>query len=298
LLAAECLFDVGAARVEGDLLGEAQKRLKQQADAPFKKGDKSAVLAKITASNALARIETKQVAARFWKPPHGEPEWITIPAGKFWMGEENEERQVDLPEYQISRVPVTNAQYAFYVKDTGAKAPAHWRGGEVPSGLDNHPVVNVTCYDAIAYCKWLGDKTQKDISLPSEAEWEKAARGPSTGSGSKRKYPWGDDWRDLHCNSNELGLNDTVPVGLFLNGASPYGVLDMSGNVWEWTRTNYNSRQDDLESNDAPVLRGGSFVNEANLARCAYRDRDSPDGRYGNGGFRVVVASPILPSRL
>lgn len=234
LLAAECLFDVGAARVEGDLLGEAQKRLKKQADAPFKKGDKAAVLAKITASNALARIETKQVATRFWKLPYGEPEWITIPAGKFWMGESRNTRQVELPEYRISRVPVTNAQYAFYVKDTNAKPPEHWRGGEVPPGLDNHPVVRVTWYEALEYCKWLGGKIQQAVTLPNEAEWEKAARGDK----DKREYPWGDDWHELHCNSRKLGLDDTVPVGLFLNGASPYGVLDMSGNVWEWTQTN------------------------------------------------------------
>jgi formylglycine-generating enzyme required for sulfatase activity len=291
LLAAECLFDVGAARVEGNLLSEAQKRLKKQADAPFKKGDKAAVLAKITASNALARIESKQVATNFWKLPHGEPQWVTIPAGKFWMGEQAELHQVELPEYQISRVPITNAQYAYYVKDTGVDAPEHWRGGNVPAGLDNHPVVNVDWYDALNYCKWLSGKIQKTVTLPSEAEWEKAARGDR----DKRAYPWGDDWRDLHCNSSELGLNDTTPVGLFLNGRSLYGALDMSGNVWEWTRTNYHTRKDDLTSKDPRVLRGGSFNYASDDARCAVRDWNFPDSWLGYLGFRVVV-SPVLPS--
>lgn len=287
LLAAECLFDVGAARVEGDLLGEAQKRLKKQADAPFKMGDKAVVLAKITASNALARIETKQVATRFWKPPHGEPEWVTIPAGKFWMGESSNARQVELPEYRISRVPVTNAQYAFYVKDTNANPPEHWRGGEVPSGLDNHPVVNVSWFDALEYCKWLSEKVQQTVTLPNDAEWEKAARGDK----DKREYPWGNDWRELHCNSSDLGLDDTVPVGLFINGSSPYGALDMSGNVWEWTRTNYETQKDDLTSKDNRVLRGGSFGFVSDFARCACRLRNNPVLRLRNLGFRVVVSS-------
>ena len=294
LLAAECLFDVGAARVEGDLLGEARARLKKQADAPFEKGNKAAVLAKITASNALARIESRQVVSHFWKQPYGEPQWISIPKGKFWMGESNEIHQVDLPEFQIARVPVTNAQYALYVQDTKkGEPPKHWRGGAVPPGLENHPVVNVSWHDALAYCKWLEEKIQKPVTLPSEAQWEKAARGDH----DKRSYPWGDDWREFHCNSDELGLGDTTPVGLFLNGASPYGLLDMSGNVWEWTRTNYSTGKDDLKSNDGPVLRGGSFLDGASLARCAYRRRYDPDDRDRDFGFRVVVVSPALPSR-
>ena len=313
LLAAECLFDVGAARVEGDLLGEARKQLKEQADAPFKKGDKASVIAKIIASNALARLESGQVVAHFWKLPFGEPEWVTIPTGEFWMGGENENEgkilhRVFLPEYQIARVPVTNAQYALYVQDTKRTPLEHWRGGDVPPGLENHPVVNVTWHDAMAYCKWLGEKIHKQVTLPSEAEWEKAARG----SKDKRNYPWGDDWRELHCNSYELGLGDTTPVGLFLNAASPYGVLDMSGSVWEWTRTifglwdnklsnhvdlfNYpydstDGREDCAKDNNwSRLLRGGSFVAQADYASCAYRDRLGPDYWSRLSGFRIVVS--------
>jgi formylglycine-generating enzyme required for sulfatase activity len=286
LLAAECLFEVGPARVEGDLLGEARKRLKQQADAPFKKGDKAAVLAKITASNALARLESGQVTTRFWKLPYGEPEWVTIPAGEFWMGGEGEYdgkpvHKLYLPEYQIARVPITNAQYALYVKDAKVNPPGNWRGGSVPPGLENHPVGGIFWNDAMAYCQWLGKKIEKPVTLPSEAEWEKAAKGDQ----DKRAYPWGNNWTELLCNSSELGLNDTTPVGLFLGGASPYGVLDMSGNVWEWTAPTKDGEY---------YLRGGAFYLNPYNTRCAFRFRYLP-ARKNIVGFRVLV-SPVLPS--
>ena len=304
LLAAECLFDVGPARVEGDLLGEARRRLKKQADAPFKKGDKVLVLANITASNALARLESGQVVAHFWKLPYGEPEWISIPAGEFWMGDdksnyddERPQHKLYLIEYKIARVPVTNAQYALYVQDAKVKPPEHWRGGDVPPGLENHPVVNVSWAEALTYCEWLGEKIEKSVCLPSEAEWEKAARGEK----DKRAYPWGSDWRELDCNSDELGLNDTTPVGLFLNGASPYGLLDISGNVWEWTRTIWDDKfkypykiedgREILQADATRVLRGGSFLNHADLARCSSRHRNFPGSRHPHNGFRVMVYS-------
>jgi formylglycine-generating enzyme required for sulfatase activity len=304
LLAAECLFDVGAARVEGDLLGEARKRLKKQTDEPFKKGNKASVLTKITASNALARLESGQVIAYFWKMPYGEPEWINIPAGEFWMGnqkgDEIPQHKVHLPEYKIARVPVTNAQYSLYLQDTKANPPSYWRGGNVSPGLENHPVVDVSWQDALAYCKWLGEKTQKPITLPSEAEWEKAARGNK----DRRNYPWGDNWRELHCNSDELGLNDTTPVGLFLNGASPYGLLDTIGNVWEWTRSKYqgypyrsdDGREDLSKKVNPRSLRGGSFIVQSIDARCTYRLGQNPDLKHLNVGFRVVVISSVLLS--
>jgi formylglycine-generating enzyme required for sulfatase activity len=311
LLAAECLFDVGSARVEGDLLGQARQRLQKYADAPLKKGEKAALLAKLAAMNALARIESGKITSQLWKQPWGEPEWVTIPAGEFWMGaddiseDEKPVHKLTLPEYQIARVPVTNAQYAIYVQDAKANPPEYWRGGNVPKGLENHPVVNVSWYDALAYCKWLGEKIDKPVGLPSEAEWEKAARG----SQDKRSYPWGNDWRELHCNSSALGLGETTPVGLFLNGASSYGLLDMSGNVWEWTRSlyhpypyepgdgrekiyseaeyNQNQQKDNKGNYIAYSLRGGAFDHGSVNVRCALRDWFSPDFRYGNRGFRV-----------
>jgi formylglycine-generating enzyme required for sulfatase activity len=238
-------------------------------------------------------IETLVSAgAGYWYAPYGEPEWVKISPSKFWMGEGDELHQVELPEYHISRVPVTNAQYSFFVKATERQSPEHWQDGRVPKGLESHPVVNVTWYDAIEYCKWLSKATGKQITLPSEAEWEKAARGDK----DKRKYPWGDEFDSSKCNTRELGIGGTTPVGIFLEGTSPCGVLDMSGNVWEWTRTNYETGKDDLVSNGSRVLRGGSFNNESDYARCAIRYGNHPYYWGRIYGFRVVVVSPALLS--
>jgi len=305
LVAAECLFDVGPARVEGNLLDKARSRLKEQADAPLEKGNKESVLQKITATNALARIESGRISSRFWKKPCGEPEWVRIPAGEFWMGSEKGNsrekptHRLHLPDFQISRVPITNAQYGVYVSSAKVNAPEHWRGGEIPKGLEKHPVVNVSWHDALGYCRWLSEQTGKIITLPSEAEWEKAARGCE----DQREYPWGDDWKELHVNNDELGLRETTPVGLFLNGASPYGVLDLSGNVWEWTRSlikdypyNPDDGRENLDAGDDidRVMRGGSFFDDTWFVRCAYRFWLYPNYGNVNIGFRVV-ASPLPP---
>jgi formylglycine-generating enzyme required for sulfatase activity len=247
----------------------------------------------------------------FWIPPFGEPEWVRIPAGKFWMGEHDETHQVELPEFQIARVPITNAQYALFAQDAKYKAPDGWEDNRPPKGKESHPVVSVTWYDAIKYCEWLSEKTGKSITLPSEAEWEKSAR-----SDDKREYPWG-KWESYRANTNELGVGDTTPVGIFLEGASPYGVLDMSGNVWEWTRSVIRLRKEEgsdvikeynypydakdgsedmnANRNSSRTLRGGSFYDVSDNARCAFRFRFNPYGWDGDYGFRVVV-SPILPS--
>jgi formylglycine-generating enzyme required for sulfatase activity len=305
VLAAECLFDVGGARVEGDLLGEVKRRLQKEVDAPARKGDRDLILRKVAASSALGRIESGQLggAGKFWKLPYGEPDWVTIPAGEFWMGEGKELHRVNVGEYQIARTPITNAQYALFVTEAKIKPPVDWRDNQPSRGKENHPVVSVTWHEALAYCRWLSEKIERDVRLPSEAEWEKAARG----DGDKRQYPWGDEWAELRCNSKELGLDDTSPVGIFLNGASPYGVLDLSGNVWEWTRSlwgedwqkpsfgyPYDPTDKGREDLNAPdkmlrMLRGGSFVNGARDARCASRRRDLPRYRLGFNGFRVVA---------
>ena len=297
LLAAECLFDVGAIKVEGDLLGEVRRKLQKEADAPIQKGKRESVLRKVAATNALSRIESGQFISKFWKPPWGEPEWITIPAGEFWMGGEGEYdgkpvHRAFVSEFQIARVPITNAQYALFVADAKVEPPEDWRGGKPPQGKENHPVVNVSWHDARAYCKWLSEKIGRAVRPPTEAEWEKAARGSQDG----RVYPWGDEWLELRCNSDELGLGDTSPVGLFLNGASPYGVLDMVGNVWEWCQSKYKpypyraeDGREELTGGGTRVLRGASFYYNRGFARCACRNNDHPDFRYYFIGFRVVV---------
>jgi formylglycine-generating enzyme required for sulfatase activity len=221
--------------------------------------------------------------------------WVEIPAGEFWMGGEQYSHEkpvhkVHLERYWMAKTPVTNAQYRLFVEATGRKAPMHWENGKIPRGLENHPVVNVTWHDALAYCRWLSEVIGKPISLPSEAEWEKAARGAK----DKREYPWGNTFAKDKCNSEESGIKGTTPVGKYSPaGDSPFGCADMVGNVWEWTRSLWgkdwqkpefkylydpHDGREKLEAADnvRRVLRGGAFNNSRSYARCAYRDWDLP----------------------
>lgn len=300
LLAAECLYDVGGARVEGDLLGEVKGRLKRQADVPVKeKTARADVLQKVTALNALSRIESRQLGAPtpFWKPPWGEPEWVHVPAGEFWMGEADELHRVHVAEFHVAKVPITNAQYALFVKDVEVSPPDSWRGGQPPKDREGHPVVEVSWRDALAYCEWLSVRLGRAVRLPTEAEWEKAARAGT----DRRMYPWGDEWQEFRCNSEELGLGSTSPVGLFTSGASPYGVLDMAGNVWEWCQSKkkpYPYKPDDgrekLDGDELRALRGGSFNLNHRLVRCAHRLRSHSDLHSGVIGFRVCGVPRLL----
>jgi formylglycine-generating enzyme required for sulfatase activity len=232
-----------------------------------------------------------------------EPEMVLVPAGEFLMGsdpgvderaEDDEQPQhtLYLADYYLARTPVTNAQYAAFVQATDHDPPRHWKGGRLSMGEEGHPVVHVSWYDAVAYCKWLSQVAGKPYCLPSEAEWEKAARGTDG-----RIYPWGNQWDAERCNSDAGLKGDTTPVSAYPEGASPYGLLDCAGNVWEWTRSLYMEypydRKDGRESLGAErlfprALRGGAFFNHAFVVRCACRFRDFPDHRDGYIGFRVM----------
>jgi formylglycine-generating enzyme required for sulfatase activity len=206
-------------------------------------------------------------------------EMVRIPAGKFLYGDEEEERQ--LPEFWIDKTPVTNAEYARFVAATDRVPPDHWeRSKDPPNDIADHPVTYVSWHDARAYAKWAGKR------LPTEEEWEKAARGTDG-----RGYPWG-EWAEGRSNTVETGIGTTSTVGQFSpKGDSPYGLQDAAGNVWEWTASEYAPEY-------APagrVLRGGSFGYYRDGARCACRGCDDPFDRYGSQGFRLVV-SPISPS--
>jgi serine/threonine-protein kinase len=222
-------------------------------------------------------------------------EWITIPAGEFLMGSdkkkdkqaldnETPQHTLNLGEFRIARYPVTNAQYLEFVRTTKYKAPEHWKGGAIPTGKEQHPVVNVTWKDVQAFCQWA------NVRSPSEAEWEKAARGTDG-----RIWPWGNDAPTKeHCNFG-MNVGDTTPVGKYLKGASPYGVMDMAGNVWEWTGSLYKPypyRADDgrenPEGDGTRTLRGGSWGFDVDLVRCVFRNRHYPWLRNVGVGFRVV----------
>ncbi len=240
------------------------------------------------------------IRTQYWIPPYGEPEWAEIPAGEFIMGSNrygNEQpvHRVYVPRFAIARTPITNAQYQLFVAATNHRAPYDWQNAGFPQNLESHPVVGIFWNDAIVYCRWLSQVTGQEITLPSEAEWEKAARGDK----DAREYPWGDTFDRFRCNTWELGIHGTTPVGIFLNGASPYGVLDMSGNVWEWTRSqyrNYPYQADDgregMDSGGWRVLRGGAWFDSRDFARAAFRLNDLPVNRNAYGGFRVVRRPP------
>ncbi len=305
VLASECLRDAGEQRVDTKLSQEINDRFAKALKSPppmttrilTKWGWGTLEMETWIDQRAGLAQSLARAGKGFWLPPFGEPEWIRIPSGKFWMGDDEDIHQVELPEFQIARVPITKAQYDLFVQDAKYKLPKDWEEDRPPKGKESHPVGGVSWHDANKYCEWLSGKTGKPITLPSEAEWEKAAR-----SDDKREYPWG-KWKSNRANTNELRIGDTTPVGIFLEGASPYGLLDMSGNVWEWTRSEYqkypykadDGREDRSKKVEYRSLRGGSFFDRSVVARCGFRFRYGPDFRNSNLGFRVVV-SPVLSS--
>ncbi|HNT77155.1 MAG TPA: SUMF1/EgtB/PvdO family nonheme iron enzyme [Anaerolineae bacterium] len=257
--------------------------------------------------------------------PLGLPAFVSIPAGTFWMGDndskESDERprhQVTLDAYEIAAYPTTNAMYQHFVAAGGyanadwwaeAMADDYWKDGKVKDWLDDQwydrprywdnpkwntpaqPVVGVTWYEATAYCRWLTAALHDGFTyrLPTEAEWERAARPPSfpPAGGDERgvRYPWGNEWREGHCNSKEAGLEMTSPVGLFPAGAAHGAIHDMVGNVYEWCgdwygETYYAQSQGARnptgpEKGRSRVRRGGSWGVEG-PSRCRGGSRNGP----------------------
>lgn len=213
-----------------------------------------------------------------------EPETVLIPAGPFWMGSadvsEWPRHEVTLPAYRIGKYPLTNTQYAEFLKQNPQQEEprkAGWFLRKPPKGREQHPVVGVSWHDAVAYCRWLSQVTGRSYRLPSEAEWEKAARGPEG-----RRYPWGDDWRDNCANVNSSG---TTTVDHFPTGGSSYGCFDLIGNAQEWTSSPW--AEGDPQS--AYVLRGGSFRSQPGEVCCSSREWIHPDSKVLWRGFRVVL---------
>ena len=237
-----------------------------------------------------------------------EPELVEVPAGAFLMGGTDEysfallfsmpQHQVTLPAFEIGRYPVTNAEYAAFVEATFRQPPHYWPDGHLPEDLADHPVHAVSWYDAQVYTAWLRAQTGRDYRLPTEAEWEKAARGEDG-----RLWPWGNEWDLKRCNSADGAAGTTTPVGQYSPvGDSPYGCADMAGNVREWTQSllkpypyQTGDGREDLETDDPRVLRGGAFNDNQWFVCCAFRLGGYPIGISGYRGFRVVVA-PGFPA--
>lgn len=206
-----------------------------------------------------------------------------------WFDGEKPQHTVSLDAYWIDRDEVTNEQFARFVKDEGYDKREFWtEEGWQWKTADNRakprywddpdwnqadqPVVGVVWFEALAYCRWVGAR------LPTEAEWERAA-GWDTDRQEKYIYPWGNDWDPARANTVESALGTTTPVGHYCpEGASPVGACDMVGNVWEWVSSTYmpypyrpDDGREDLEAHGTRALRGGSWINERDRARVAYR---------------------------
>jgi formylglycine-generating enzyme required for sulfatase activity len=246
-------------------------------------------------------------------------EFVRVPAGRFLMGskednplagdDEKPQHALELPELWIGRTPVTNAQFEEFVQATGyqtlaeqKKSGSNWRQprgqGRGLEGKADHPVVQVSWQDAKAYCDWLSQAFPAELPpggrfrLPTEAEWEKAARGEFA-----NEWPWGEQAPDpSRCNIVESKIGDTTPVGSYSpQGDSPYGAADMAGNVWEWTGSLYkpypydpSDGREDERGAGSRVVRGGSWDYYRYLARCASRYWNEPASFYDDLGFRLV----------
>lgn len=253
--------------------------------------------------------------------------------------DEKPQHTLEIPyDYWIGRFPVSNAQFGEFVRSSsfetraeregwgwvwnirneqwGKKEGANWKhplgANSRINALEEHPVVQVCWYDALAFCEWLNQHRINGLQqgyhfrLPSEAEWEKAARGTDG-----HEWPWGNDFDAVLCNSKDSGKSGTTSVGVHSpQGDSIYGVADMSGNVWEWTLTLWGKdrdkpdfvypylRNDGRENQRAGdgffrIIRGGSFKDDIRGVRSACRDLDPPYFSLNNLGFRVFVA-PVL----
>jgi serine/threonine-protein kinase len=246
----------------------------RQATAAAEEQTRRAEEARRVQEQQAAQEKARQATAAVATPAS---KMVKVPAGEFWMGcnekvdqecdaDEKPGRSVSVDAFSIDRTEVTVAQYRDCVEagrctDPATTGSCNW--GQ--AGRDDHPVNCVDWSKAKAYCEWAGKR------LPTEAEWEKAARGTDG-----RKYPWGNDWSASKAN---VGDDGTKPVGSYPSGASPYGAVDMAGNVWEWVSDKVG---------DGRGLRGGSWNNNARLARASNRFSYDPDTRSNYVGFRCA----------
>lgn len=310
-LAGEVLNEIAPERVLGYALGRELRERVPARLADLIRGGRLTPRERAAAGVTLARLGDPRLRPDAWYLP-AEPllGFVEVPEGEFLMGsdpdrdtgahaDERPQHPVKVRRYFIGCYPVTVAQFAAFVESSGY--PPSDRNC-LRRGLANHPVALMTFDDALGYCDWLG-KTLRDwdetpeplagllrggdyrLTLPSEAEWERAARGPNG-----HLYPWGDDPPEpRHANYRDTGIGGTSPVGSFPDGASACGCLDMAGNVWEWTRSLWgrcrekpdfgypyasgDGREDLAAGRDTlRVLRGGAFGNGVSSLRCAYRD--------------------------
>jgi formylglycine-generating enzyme required for sulfatase activity len=234
--------------------------------------------------------------------------WVEIPVGPFIF--QNGERR-ELPTFWMAKYPVTNAQYQCFIDDGGYKDGRWWRDLKRPEPTKprwpqrNRPRTDVDWHEAMAFCRWLTARLallEDSIRLPTELEWEKAARGEQG-----LAYPWGAEYRSGFANVDETEkpqagpwyLRQTTAVGVYPHGRSPYGIEDLAGTVWEWC-LNKHANLDAIaadSSGAARAWRGGSWSDRPRGARADIRYWDHPDSRYGLRGFRLLSSVPINADR-
>ncbi|UCC89565.1 MAG: SUMF1/EgtB/PvdO family nonheme iron enzyme [Anaerolineales bacterium] len=252
--------------------------------------------------------------------------FVLIPDAEFVIGskpsgdrlaqpDETPQHRLRVSDFHMMRYPVTNAEYQLFVEATSHRPPLFWSEGHFPAQKADHPVVGVSFHDAAAFCRWAADVTGLPVRLPTEPEWEKAARG-SDG----RLYPWGSEWGAGLCNSGEEKLAATVSVSHYSpQGDSFYGIADLAGNAQEWCASLfgtypydptdgrevmvYNPQDQSLMPKlhetgcvanpqqieaglDKLVVRGGSWRQGRHQSRCAYRSWAAPMHRSDDNGFR------------
>jgi formylglycine-generating enzyme required for sulfatase activity len=253
-------------------------------------------------------------------------EFVEVPAGNFLMGSSDTDRDADddekpqhelyLPTYWIGKTPVTNAQFRPFVEGDGYSNQDYWtkdgwrwraentitkpaRWNDTNWNGSTYPVVGISWFEAVAYCLWLADQTGIPFRLPTEAEWEKAARGQDG-----RIYPWGSNWEQGRCNSREANRGGIAPVGSYPDGASPYELVHMSGNVMEWCATmrgkQYPYQLENEWTNEylagdvTRLRRGGSWASEKNFVRSAYRRINNTAHYRGDCSIGMRLASSVL----
>ena len=246
------------------------------------------------------------------------PPMIEVPAGEFLMGTsddnikllqlkesdwayewsdnelfaaEQPQHRVSLPAYEISKYLVTNGDYHIFTSDGAYRLPRDWTGFTYRADTENHPVVGVSKVDADMYIAWLNQKTGMNFRLPTEAEWERAARG-----NDGRIYPWGNTFDPWRCNTAESVKKGTTPVGFYSpSGDSICGAVDTVGNVWEWTQSpfvpypyNPDAVIDQTTSRGRYVVRGGAWYYTRKMARCAAREGIVANYLSPSIGFRLA----------
>ncbi len=222
--------------------------------------------------------------------------WVEIPEGSFIYGEKNEAITLHIDAFEIACYPITNAQYQCFIDDGGYDDERWWSDlkkpvpGKSSWPQTNRPRTNVDWFEATAFCRWLSLRLGEAISLPTEQQWEKAARGEKG-----LKYPWGDSYQNGYTNVDESQhsgavLKETTAVGVYPRDQSPYGVRDLCGNVMEWCINLYD--ESDSKPNTGEELhglRGGSWFHGPEFARAARRNKSVPlFDRYDLMGFRLV----------